>query len=321
MPSISDKSTLLNANVPAVCVIIPTYNRLDVLPVCLQHLERQTFHDFEVIVVDDESTDGTADFLARYAAETSLRFRTVRQANSGPGSARNRAIPMTAAPVCVFIGDDILAPSEFLSVHHAFHLQNTAENAVALGLTRWDESLQNVTPFMRWSELHHQFDYGSLLAGSRPTWQHLYTSNVSLKTELLRRHRFDERFTRFMEDGELGYRLFQREGLSITFLPAALATHVHPTDFKKTCQRSQGIGQTSLLFDSVCGTLNKPKSRLRLAIIAQLQHMTWALPLLTALTWVTERITRVWCPNPLMRPVLHLHALAGRRIIGAKLQA
>ena len=314
-----DNASVPDEERPAVSVIVPTYNRLDVLPSCLLCLEQQTFRNFEVIVVDDESTDGTSGFLRTYAAQTKLRFRTVRQRNKGPAGARNRAIALAAAPVVIFIGDDILPSPGFLDAHCAFHRQNTAENAAALGLTRWDESLQTVTPFMRWSELHHQFDYGHLLAGGAVTWKHFYTSNLSLKTELLRRNPFDERFKKsMMEDAELGYRLALREGLCLEFLPAAFATHVHPTDFSKSCRRARGVGEASIFFDSISAMPVKPKSRVRLAALFLLRHMGWALPFLKLANWATEQITRVWCPNPLLRPVLHFNLVAGRQIPAAR---
>ena len=78
---------------PGYSVVIPTCNRLDILQRCLHCLERQTLprDRFEVIVVDDASTDGTADFLAGYHPPFTLRT-IVMPRRGGPGKARNAGI-------------------------------------------------------------------------------------------------------------------------------------------------------------------------------------------------------------------------------------
>lgn len=283
---------------------------MDTLPACLEHLERQSFLDFEVIVVDDGSTDDTPAFLERYLDLNRLRMRCVRQENGGPASARNRAITATEAPLCILIGDDILVSPGFIASHRAFHASTPAPNAVAVGLTSWSETAQTVTPFMRWLEHSQQFDYAALLRGVRPTWQHFYTSNLSFKTDLLVRHPFDERFTRAMlEDAELGYRILQREGLELHFLPEAFAEHVHPMSLRKSCARAREIGRMSLLLEYIWPALAPQKSPPRLALHTFLGRREC---MITLFTWFTDKLTRRWCPNPLLQPLHLLHRLAGR---------
>ena len=80
-------------------VIIPTYNRSEVLLSCLRHLERQTMTDFEVVVVDDGSTDSTPKLLEEYQRRTPLHLRCIRQDNGGPARDRNVAISVLQAPI------------------------------------------------------------------------------------------------------------------------------------------------------------------------------------------------------------------------------
>ena len=75
-------------------VVVPTYNRAEVLLRCLQHLEAQTYQNFEVVVIDDGSTDNTSLLLAAYAAGSPLHLRCIQQQNAGAGVARNRAIAL-----------------------------------------------------------------------------------------------------------------------------------------------------------------------------------------------------------------------------------
>jgi glycosyltransferase involved in cell wall biosynthesis len=294
-----------------ISIVIPTYNRIDVLPNCLRHLEQQTWNDFEVVVVDDGSTDATPQFLQQYAASGKLRLRFTRQPNSGPARARNLGVSLTQSPICLFIGDDILPTPTFVATHLAFHRANPSPRFAALGLTRWSESEQTVTPFMRWLDHGFQFDYNALLNGRTPDWRHLYTSNLSLKTDLLRRHPFNERFeTALMEDVELGYRLQLLEDLRLTFLPDALAEHVHPTDFRKACRRALATGRAYTLLEALCPNALPRKSPARLLLRDLLGRCSWLLP---PSTWLVDKLTRLWCPNPLLQPVLSLHAAVGRR--------
>ena len=53
---------------PAISLIVPIYNGKDLLPACLTSIAAQTFRDFECIVVDDGSTDGTAEFWTSFCA-------------------------------------------------------------------------------------------------------------------------------------------------------------------------------------------------------------------------------------------------------------
>jgi Glycosyl transferase family 2 len=85
-------------------VVIPTYNRLPLLKEALESLWRQTFTDYEVIVVDDGSTDGTADF-ARSLGE---RITFVEQTNRGPGAARNLAVEHAKGDYLAFLDSDDL---------------------------------------------------------------------------------------------------------------------------------------------------------------------------------------------------------------------
>ena len=75
---------------PAVSVILPTYNRMICLPRAIHSVLSQSFTDFELLVVDDCSTDGTADYLQSL---DDPRIRVLRQTcNQGPSAARNLGI-------------------------------------------------------------------------------------------------------------------------------------------------------------------------------------------------------------------------------------
>jgi glycosyltransferase involved in cell wall biosynthesis len=91
---------------PAVSVIIPSYNRAALLPRAVDSVIAQTFSDWEIIVVDDGSTDATPRLLENYAALLGNRFQGIRQARRGCSAARNRGIDAAAGRFVAFLDSD-----------------------------------------------------------------------------------------------------------------------------------------------------------------------------------------------------------------------
>jgi glycosyltransferase involved in cell wall biosynthesis len=92
-----------------ISVIIPTYNRAVFLPEAIASVLAQTYNDFELLVVDDGSTDNTADLLAGYGD----RLRYLRQPNRGPAAARNHGIRAARYDLLAFLdSDDRFVPNK-----------------------------------------------------------------------------------------------------------------------------------------------------------------------------------------------------------------
>lgn len=91
-------------------IIIPVYNAEDYLDRCIGSILSQDFSSYEVILVDDGSTDSSPMICDRYSA-TDPRFRTVHKANGGVSSARNAGIDLAKGEYLMFIdSDDALLP-------------------------------------------------------------------------------------------------------------------------------------------------------------------------------------------------------------------
>ncbi len=283
----------------AVGVLIPTYNRPDALLECLAHLENQTFKDFEVVVVDDGSTDSTSKQVEAYLVKTSLAIRYVAQKNSGPAKARNVGISLLKTPICLMLGDDIFASPTLVEVHTRFHREYPDIEAAALGLTKWSTSGQVLTPFMRWLGTSPiQFAYKDLLAGIPADWKHFYTSNLSLKTKLLKDFPFREDFPyAAMEDAELGYRIETQFGLKLKFVPEALVEHLHPTTFRQACERMIRVGYSARLFHELWPEQRPISPTWKRAV----KHVITQNPyLMKFLMFTADHCTRFLCPNPFM---------------------
>jgi len=92
---------------PLFSTVIPVFNRAQLVRATLESVLAQEFNDQEIIVVDDGSTDATANTLALY----SDRVRVVRQANSGPAVARNRGIEIASGQyIAILDSDDLWFP-------------------------------------------------------------------------------------------------------------------------------------------------------------------------------------------------------------------
>jgi CDP-glycerol glycerophosphotransferase len=103
--------------VPQISVVVPFYNNEDLLGDCLQSIAAQTFADLEVIMVDDGSTDGSAQ-IAQDKAAADPRFRLIRVENGGPGYARNRGIEHARGEFLAFVDADDMLPSHAYEILH-----------------------------------------------------------------------------------------------------------------------------------------------------------------------------------------------------------
>jgi glycosyltransferase involved in cell wall biosynthesis len=93
---------------PRVSIVIPTYNRAQRLRRALDSVLAQDFRDFEVLVIDDGSTDDTASVVRSI---DDARVKYVAQDNGGPASARNRGVALASGSIITFLdSDDLVLP-------------------------------------------------------------------------------------------------------------------------------------------------------------------------------------------------------------------
>lgn len=106
-------------NNPKISVIIPVYNVESYLRECLDSVVNQTFHDIEIICINDGSTDGSQAILEEYAAKDS-RIITFYQANAGQATARNNALDIAKGEYIIFVdSDDIISPETIKKTYNA----------------------------------------------------------------------------------------------------------------------------------------------------------------------------------------------------------
>ena len=106
---------------PRISVVIPLYNKGAYIAATLQSVLHQTFPDFEVLVVDDGSTDNGPQAVRTF---TDSRIRVVSQKNEGVSSARNQGIRLAQAPHIAFLDADDLWQPTYLQQMVPFILQH-----------------------------------------------------------------------------------------------------------------------------------------------------------------------------------------------------
>ena len=186
------------APLPAVSIILPTYNRMRSLPRAVHSVLGQTFGDFELIVVDDGSSDGTRDFLEGLH-EPRLRLITLG-GRSGAARARNTGIRAAAAPLVAFQdSDDEWRPAK-LELQLALLRASPAGVGWVGGGYEADDGTVSSAALVRGSD----YD-GELLVGApfvTPTW-------LVRKEALLAAGLFDETLP-CLEDWDLIFKLADR---------------------------------------------------------------------------------------------------------------
>jgi len=100
-----------NPQQPTFTIFIPTYNRAHTLPRAFKSIEAQTFRDFEVVIVDDGSTDGTRELAADWKAKVDFEVQYHWQENQGKSAAHNSGVQHARGFFFVLLdSDDILVP-------------------------------------------------------------------------------------------------------------------------------------------------------------------------------------------------------------------
>jgi glycosyltransferase involved in cell wall biosynthesis len=163
------------AKTPLVSVIIPTHNRGWAIAEAIDSVLEQDFRDYELIVVDDGSTDNTSDILQSYGNTVTVIY----QSNKGVSAARNRGIEASTGELIAFLdSDDLWLPRKlsrqvaFFKVHPDAMINQTEE--------QWIRNGVRVNPKNR----HHKFS-GMIFERS------LELCLVSPSAVMVRRHLFE----------------------------------------------------------------------------------------------------------------------------------
>jgi glycosyltransferase involved in cell wall biosynthesis len=197
---------------------------------------------FDVIVVDDGSTDDTVASLQH--RQFPFPVRVVTQQNCGPSTARNAGAARATGPVLLFLDDDVEPKPGMLAAHQMFHarrdhllgvgdLPPIVDDSTIFGVTLrgwWDAMLDGIR------RPGHRFGFRNVLTGHLSIQRHDFEALGGFDP-LLRCH----------EDWDLGYRALKR-GLAIRFVAGAVAQHRECSDLAKVLRRKfdEGVADVQL---------------------------------------------------------------------------
>ncbi len=232
-----------------ISVQMCSYNRADLLERALEALVKVDFptEDFEIVLVDDGSSDGTREMVAGLHHDRRLKY--LYQDNAGLATARNTGIRAAEGEVVLFIDDDTMADPNLLKEHWATHQED--DRCVVNGRVNHVESLDvELSPKFTTADISTSF---------------FWTSNVSVRRRYLEQvGLFDEDFREYgWEDLELGGRL-RDLGLRRRYNHNALVYHYKrrrlASELPRILRQSAACGRSAVVY-----LRKRPRLRTRMA--------------------------------------------------------
>jgi hypothetical protein len=225
-------------------VVIPTYQRCGLIVRMVQALERQSYDDFEIVVVVDGSTDGTAAALRKL--DLGVPLTVLEQRNEGAATARNAGAGASRGELLLFLDDDMEADPRMLTEHDRSHREGATLVLGHLAVHGGSPATLLTQEVSTWSERRR-------VLLSRPSVEvplaHLLTGQMSISRIAFQQiGGFDISFTRDGlfggEDLDFGYRV-RKAGLRVTFNPAAVSYQLYDVDPALYTRRSREAGRAA----------------------------------------------------------------------------
>ena len=222
--------------------IIPVYNRPDEVDELLDSLTRQTFRNFEVVVVEDGSVVPCKDIVDKYADRLSIHY--YNKANSGPGQTRNYGVDRANGEYMLILDSDCILPEKYLEAVEA-ELQRQKADAFG-GPDRAHESFTDVQKAINYA-MTSFFTTGGIRGGKKKLDKFYPRSfNMGVRKDVYQALGGFSKM-RFGEDIDFSIRIF-KGGYQCRLFPEAWVWHKRRTDLKKFFKQvhNSGIARINL---------------------------------------------------------------------------
>ncbi len=243
---------------PPVSVVITTWNSVQWLEPCLQSIAALNYDPLEIIIVDNASTDATAEILKRFAP----RFRIIwNNTNTGFAAAQNLGFRAARGDWLLSLNPDVLLTPDFITTLVAAGERDPNVGAVCGKLLRWTPSdldqrshvidstgiyfVRNLRHFDRGAEetdrgQYDRAEYVIGATGAAALYRRAMVDDISIGGEF-----FDEAFFAYREDADVAWRA-QLLGWKCLYVPAAVAWHVRRVTPERRAQLPHAINWHSI---------------------------------------------------------------------------
>jgi GT2 family glycosyltransferase len=229
-----------NGSLPKVSVVVATYNGARTLKACLESLARLNYPDYEVVLVDDGSTDNTPQIVAEFAEKAGPFFRFLRQANEGLSAARNTGIAAATGEVVAFTDDDCRADEDWLHYLVGDLLRGDFAGIGGHNFLPTDDSPVAAAVMASPGGPAH------VMLNDREA-EHVPGCNMAFwKHALVEISGFDPIFTKAGDDVDVCWRL-QERGRHLGFSPAGVVWHCRRSTVPAYFKQQSGYGEAEAL--------------------------------------------------------------------------
>ena len=225
-------------------VIVPTHNRQSFLPGLLASLAVQTHpaERWELILVDDGSSDSTREYLELGSGRRPLRMSCIFQTQQGPAAARNAGARKAMGRGLLFLDDDMIAAPQLVAEHARRH--RGAPDAVVIG--HLSVPAAGREPWSAWEDAQVARHYAALDSGRRtPGPRDFFSGNCSVASPLFNSVLGYNTTLKRAEDLELGYRLLGA-GAHFHYAAAADSLHLGQHNFEKWLRHARIYGEADV---------------------------------------------------------------------------
>ena len=214
-------------------VVIVTKNRAGHLEKCLDSITQQTLQPYEVVVVDNNSTDATPEVIKKWKRQVKFSVRRVLEKGSGYPRIYNKGISESKGDWVVFIDDDCIAEKEWLASAATAMKRRQLDVVLGKSLTQKPQNVYSLAVYLFQEDWKKKWIRGKVIRN----FEVLDNKNIAYRKGFLDQHhlRYDEKRMSVLggaaEDCELGARIQEKGGKAV-FVSQMIVSHADPQNWE-----------------------------------------------------------------------------------------